>query len=580
LSNITKQIQIGLKTIASQPKLLLKVQQLSIGQKIYLGYGIALGIAIVGVMLGLIVGELVQRNAQLKLRAANRQTALMSRLLLISNQFQPQREFIPVRHNHARLTRAKNAFEERVEAVDQLLIEITQASPSSTNNSIRVFLNAYETVFTAYVAEQRDIITQKTDVSEQTFSNSEHADWLERELNDFVVRPVAVRFFRYTNEIASLLEAANQDSIAAQLAFAQANRLRAYIIMSSILLSVVLATILAFITGQAIIQPIRQVTTVAQTVTETGDFEQRVPEIVGRGETAVLSNALNQLIAWVDEYTRELKHTQAQLIQTEKMSSLGQMVAGIAHEINNPVSFIAGNLPHVNDYAEDLMKLIQLYDASITDPPSEIQTLSDEIDLDFLKEDLPKTLHSMDIGVERIRQIVVSLRNFSRVDVSTSKETDIHEGIDNTLVLLSNRLKYGIDVVKDYGELPLIECYPAQLNQVFMNLLANAIDALSETSETEHKQILIRTEAKSKEIFITIQDNGIGIPNELKKKLFDPFFTTKPVGKGTGLGLAVSYKIIEKHNGTIDVDSHRGKGTKFTIRIPQKIGKNTIPTKR
>lgn len=577
LSNVARQIQLGLNVISSQSKLLLRAQQVSIGQKIYLGYGIALGIAIAGVILGLIVGELVQRDAQQKLKAATRQTALMSRLLLINNQFQPQREFIPVRRNQSRLARAKQKFEARVEIVEQLLSEITQDTPQAPTHSTHVFLDAYMAVFTDYVVAQRKIIYTETSAVGQNLSESEYAEWLEHELNDFVVRPTAVLFFRYTNEIASLLEAANQDSIAAQLAFAQANQLRACIILGSMLLSVVLAAILALITGQAIIQPIRQVTGIAQTVTETGDFEQRVPEIAGRSETAVLSKALNQLIAWVDEYMRELKQTQAQLIQTEKMSSLGQMVAGIAHEINNPVSFIAGNLPHVNDYAEDLMKLIQLYDESIVDPPPEIKDLANEIDLDFLKEDLPKTLNSMDMGVERIQQLVVSLRNFSRVDGSTSKAVDIHEGIDNTLVLLGNRLKHGIDVIKHYGNLPLIECYPAQLNQVFMNLLANAIDALLEVTEQPHKQIVICTEALPQEILITIQDNGIGIPHELKKKLFDPFFTTKPVGQGTGLGLAISYKIVEKHHGTIEVDSPNQEGTKFTIKIPKKISINTIP---
>lgn len=578
LSSLIKQIPAAVRGLANKSPLLSKFQQLSIGQKIYLGYGIALGIAVFGAMVGLTVGDLVQRNVKYKLRASTRQTSLMSRLLLINNQFQPQREFIPVRRNQTRLAKAEDNFEDRVETVEQLLVEITQDTSLNTTRSTHTFLDAYKVVFNNYIVEQRSILDTRTDAAGQKLSDSERAEWLERELNDFVVSPVAVRFFRYTNEIATLLETANQDSLAAQSAFVRANSLRAYIIVGSLFLSVVLAAILALITGQAIIQPIRRVTNVAQIVTETGDFDQRVPEIAGRGETAVLSSALNQLIDWVDKYTQELQQAQAQLIQTEKMSSLGQMVAGIAHEINNPVSFIAGNLPHIHSYAEDLMQLIQLYEMSIVDSPSEIEDLSNEIDLEFLKDDLPKILSSMDMGVERIRQIVLSLRNFSRVDVSTAKEADIHEGIDSTLVLLGNRLKYGIDVVKDYGELPLIECYPGQLNQVFMNLLSNAIDALSDVSEEKQKQIIIRTEVQSKEISISIQDNGAGIPQELKKKLFDPFFTTKPVGKGTGLGLAISYKIIEKHNGTIDLESHRDKGTTFTIRIPKKIGINATST--
>lgn len=570
---VFRRIQLPFMGGVRTPPLLLKAQQLSIGHKIYWGYGIALGIAVAGVVVGLIVGNRVQTNAQQKLSTATQQMELMSRLLFVSSQFQPQREFVPVRRNQSRLLKAKDRFENRVETVEWLLIKIARSTTPNTADSTQVFLDAYKLIFDDYVTEQKRILDiAKLEAStEQTLTASEVADQLESELNDFVVRPEAVRFFRYTNEIASLLEVVNQDSIAAQAAFFRANGLRTQIIVVSMLLSAVLATVLAIITGQAIIQPIRQVTSVAQTVTETGNFEQRAPEIMGRGEIAVLSTALNQLIAWVDEYMEELKQAQAQLIQSEKMSSLGQMTAGIAHEINNPVNFISGNLPHVNSYVENLLKLIQLYEACIDHPSPQIKKLSDEIDFDFLREDLPNALASINIGVDRIQKLVLSLRSFSRVDESTSKEVDIHEGIDNTLILLSSQLKQGIKVIKDYGEIPPIECYPAQLNQVFMNLLANSIDALLEDCEKPDKQIKIRTRSHFNMVSIEIQDNGVGILDDLRKKLFDPFFTTKAVGKGTGLGLAISYQIIKKHSGSIDLDSHLGIGTSFVVKIPHRI---------
>lgn len=565
-----------LGSIVRIPGLLFQPQQLSIGQQIYCGYGIALGIAVTGVVVGLIVGDRVQKSAQETLRVSTHQTSLMSRLLLISTQFQPQREFIAVRRNAKRLAKAKTDFEERVESVEQLLEDISQSTTPSTTNTTLTFLNAYQLIFAEYVTEQKRILDEVTIIHEQVFTNPEQSEWLERELNEFVVQPTAVRFFRYTNEIASLLDASNQRGMEAQVEFTKANGLRIQIIVGSMLFSVMLATVLAWITGQAIIHPIHRITHVAQTVAKTGNFEQRVSDITGQSEVAVLSGSLNQLIDWVDTYMKELKQAQSQLIHTEKMSSLGQMVAGIAHEINNPVSFIAGNLPHIHTYAEDLMAMIELYYASVPGPSPEIERHATEIDLDFLKEDFPKVLESMDLGVQRIRKIVLSLRNFSRLDESASKEIDIHEGIDNTLILLGNKLKEGINVIRKYGDLPLIECYPAQLNQVFMNLLSNAIDALLEDSDTKDKQITIQTQCQPETISIAIQDNGIGIPEELKKKLFDPFFTTKPVGKGTGLGLAISYKIIEQHAGQIELFSRENEGTTFTIAIPQKISANNM----
>ena len=278
----------------------------------------------------------------------------------------------------------------------------------------------------------------------------------------------------------------------------------------------------------------------------------------------------------------ELQRTQAQLVQTEKMSSLGQLVAGVAHEINNPVSFIDGNLNHAGEYAQDLMALIQLYQTGYPQPTGEIAAAMEAIDLEFLMEDFPKLLDSMRAGADRIKKIVASLRTFSRMDEADIKPVDIHDGLDSTLMILGNRLKANgdrpeITVQQDYGELPLVECYAGQLNQVFMNLLSNAIDALEEHLETDSTltpSLLIRTAVVDPDqITITIADNGPGIPVSRQSRIFEPFYTTKPVGKGTGIGLSISHQIItERHQGTLDCRSAENQGTQFVITIPQVQG--------
>jgi PAS domain S-box-containing protein len=290
----------------------------------------------------------------------------------------------------------------------------------------------------------------------------------------------------------------------------------------------------------------------------------------------------------------DLQQTETWLIQTEKMSGLGQMVAGVAHEINNPVNFITGNLSHATNYIKDLLELIEQYQQYYPNPVPEIQEHIEEIDLEFLIDDLPKILSSMKIGAERIHEIVLSLRNFSRLDEVEMKPVNIHEGIDSTLLILHNRLKPkghnpGIKIIKEYGSLPLVECYAGQINQVFMNIISNAIDALESggvREEESHSEgelapsaphlitpspiIWIHTEVLGGEqVLIRIRDNGPGMTQSVVRRLFDPFFTTKPVGKGTGLGLSISHQIVvEKHGGILKCLSELGQGTEFWIQIP------------
>jgi len=279
-----------------------------------------------------------------------------------------------------------------------------------------------------------------------------------------------------------------------------------------------------------------------------------------------------------------------EVVQTEKMSWLGHLVAGIAHEINNPISFIHGNLTYASEYYDDLLKLIQLYQQEYPNPSLVIQQEIEALELDFIQQDIKQLLQSMQTGSERISEIVKSLRNFSRLDEATFKVVDIHEGLESALMILQSRLNpskrhFGIEVIREYGELPLVCCSPGQLNQVFMNLLNNAIDALEEAEQmrcsptdrrssqeimqNDPSRIWIRTQKlNDRYIAIFIKDNGSGIPSQIHNQIFNPFFTTKPVGKGTGLGLSICYQIIDSHDGQINVISDPAWGTEFSIELP------------
>lgn len=365
---------------------------------------------------------------------------------------------------------------------------------------------------------------------------------------------------------------------------------------SLILLAITLiAGMIGFLLARSIVQPLGKLTEAAIALSQ-GNFDTIV-QIKARNELGLLANTFNSMthqvkellsIAETERESAEValvnfKKAQAQLMQSEKMSSLGQLVAGVAHEINNPVNFIYGNLVHAEEYTDELLILINLYQTHYPDPHPEVREKMEEMDLDFLSQDLPKMLDSMKVGANRIRDIVLSLRNFSRLDEADLKKANLHEGIENTLMILNNRLKAkadrpAIDVIKDYGDLPLIECYAGQINQVFMNFLANAIDAIEERNQgltleamkAEPHQIMITTKLTDPDtVQIVITDTGKGMDDATLRKLFTPFFTTKPVGKGTGLGLSISYQIVvDKHGGQLDVTSELGQGTTFMVTLP------------
>ncbi len=339
--------------------------------------------------------------------------------------------------------------------------------------------------------------------------------------------------------------------------FAQGETAAAAVLLQSFIASLSIATLVL----SAAIQENRQANSNLREINE--DLEHRVER-----RTEELSQTLHQL-----------KRTQTHLVQQEKMSGLGQMVAGVAHEINNPVNFIHDNLRHIGTYTHDLIDFLQLYEKHYPNPHSDIKAQAEEIDIGFIKTDLAKTFTSMKVGTERIREIVLSLRNFSRIDESECKAVDIHQGIESTLMILQHRLKASperpeIAIIRDFGELPPVKCYAGQLNQVFMNILVNGIDALEadlaqNPSTQKRPQMTLRTEVRSQSAVISIADKGTGIPESVKDRIFDPFFTTKAIGKGTGMGMAISYQIVtEKHQGKIECFSDAGVGTEFVIEIP------------
>ncbi|MCG5061672.1 MAG: HAMP domain-containing protein [Limnoraphis sp. WC205] len=564
--------------------------RLSILKKISYGYCLAIGIGVSGTIVGLMIGDSSQQKALSQLTIAYQQQNIVTQLenALKSLQSHPQQLIIVLGDNISydyevvKFYDNLNRIQHQIYKLDTFT-ELHAEDIVVEQKDVQKLFQAYNTTIKSYVELMESLwkeIKPGTLVQEE-IPNTQQQIW--NTLRDKEATQISLEFERISEQLTRLITKAELQQKQADIQLQKANNLRVRIIVTSLFLSTTIAIILAILTSRAIALPIQKVTKVAQRVTEESNFSLRVP-VRSTDEIGTLAVSLNQLIEWVEKYTqdlrqaiKDLKTAQAQLIQTEKMSSLGQMVAGIAHEINNPISFIHGNITPALEHIQDLLNLVYLYQQNCSQISPEVEAKIAEIDLEFIAEDLPKLLSSMKMGTQRIREIVLSLRNFSRLDEAEIKQADIHEGIDSTLLLLNHRLKPEIEVVKQYGNIPLIDCYPAQLNQVFMNIISNAIDALEEAKThilygvefSVPSQITIQTEPiNSQQIQVIIRDNGLGIRPEIKHKLFDPFFTTKKIGKGTGIGLSICYQIIQNHQGKIEVVSEYKKGAEFIITLP------------
>ncbi|MCC5636811.1 HAMP domain-containing histidine kinase [Nostoc sp. CHAB 5844] len=546
------------------------VNHLSISKKIAWGYTLALGVAVVGTVAGFTLGDYYQRQALRQKQEKWQEIQLIRNINAVLLELQAHHGKILVFTNIELWQEEHTHLVQHSSELQELWSELTTYANKPSNNqdkNITNFLQTYEGSSKVY-SQQLIAILEQVNTSNLKAENIALA---KKQLLTFTQSNIYLQLHDATDALEELLETSQQNFQRQEVAVLATEKVRDRIILVSMLSSVAIAILLAHYTSRAIARPLKAVNDIARKVTQESNFNLQAP-VTAADEVGMLANSLNQLIQRVNTLLAEQKaEASRQLIQNEKMSSLGQMLAGVAHEINNPVNFIYGNLQHTNVYFQDLLTLIEAYQAKIKD--DELDDLTEEIDLDFLKQDLPKLLQSMQVGANRAKEIVLSLKNFSRLDENEVQFVDIHTCIDSTLLILNNRIKKGINVIKKYGVLPNIEGYGGALYQVFMNILSNAIDALEESeNKQESLEIIIITERLYEDwIEIRISDNGSGISPEYQQKIFETFFTTKPIGVGTGLGLSISYQIVvEKHHGQLTCESEVGEGTTFAIALPIK----------
>ncbi|WP_017747796.1 sensor histidine kinase [Scytonema hofmannii] len=552
------------------------LSHLSISQKIGYGYALALSVAIVGTIAGITIGEYYHRQAQEKHDHAIQEIELLSRLQNAILQTRThQQQFIPLIQNSKLLQEEHFHFLEHTTEINQLLSKITSYVSRTSyqrekhTDGIPDLLETYKGVPEEYWEQIEKLMGQL----QMSSFKLEEMTTAQQVLLNFTNSPIALKFDSFSDDLTEVIQASYRDRTQAEKNVLLAERLRLQLIIGSILFSTALAAILAFYTSSAIAHPLTTVTNVAQRVTQESNFDLQTP-VTTTDEVGKLAISLNLLIQQVKQLLKEQQaEAQAQLVQSEKLSSLGRMIAGVAHEINNPVSFISANLVHAKTYIDDLLALLQAYQEEVPNPSADTQVLAQTIDLEFLKDDLPKLLNSIEFGAIRTREIAGSLKDFARLDGSDAQPVNIHPCIDSTLSILNSRLKQNIKVVRNYGDIFAIAGYMGLLYQVFMNLLSNAIDTLEEKLAVNSQfqpEITITTEIYEQNwILVRIADNGLGIPLENQSKIFETFFTTKPRGVGTGLGLAITHQIVvEKHGGKITCKSELDKGTEFTISLP------------
>jgi len=543
--------------------------RLSIQKKIICGYGLVLGIGVLGIAIGLVVGNNYFQQTREQMTIADDEAGLLSSMQGILLELQCRQQQMILSSDQSQSFQQKiSQLKAAVTEAEEMLSQLQEFSQTNAEHDLQAFLTKYEQILAAYFQQFKILLQQISN----THSQQKLQLWRQL-IAQFNQSPAALGFYQFSEDLNDFAKTLRAEQEKADLAQNQATLLQAQIIIGSILLSTAIAAVVAICTSKIIVRPLQALTRFAQEVIHQGNFELQAP-VTATDEVGTLAVSINELIRQVRHLLAEQKaEVEARLIQSEKLSSLGRMIAGLAHEINNPINFIYGNLGSAKTYINDLFDLIETYKAEIPKLPAAVKAKEEQIELEFIQEDLPKLLKSLEFGAERTRDIVRSLKDFSRLDGSEPQLVNLHACIDSTLLILQHRLKKSIKVIRNYGDIPAVPGYAGLLYQVFMNIFSNAIDALEEKSATSalfSPTITINT-ARNEEGWVTIKiaDNGSGIAKEHQDKIFETFFTTKPRGIGTGLGLAISYQIIvEKHGGKLTYNSEVNSGTEFTIALP------------
>lgn len=575
-------------------------RNLSIHDKICRGYALALCVAIGGTAVGMLVGTHYYRRTNNQVHI-DRESQLLNKLQVALLRTQSSQEWLSYGLGQPQIfDRKYQELQNNISNLKLLFSEFKKPSYLEHIEGIEKIRSSGDFLLANYIYPL-EIVNEKI----SKLPNNPAQQSIKRKLLlNFDRDKIGLQLDRAVNDLAEIIDRAQQQEDAGREAMLQAQALRVQIIWGSMVLSIVVAAVLAGFTSRAIAKPLAAVTKIAQRVTEESNFQLQVP-VTSTDEVGVLAASLNQLIQKVNQLLEELKSEQeSQILQNEKMATLGRMLAGVAHEVNNPINFIYANIPPARNYVEDILDLLKTYETEISNPPAAVITKGEEIDIDFLKEDLSKIFDSMHLGAERAKAIILSLKDFSRLDDAAPHPVDLHACIDSSLLILNSRIKQGIEVVRNYGNIPTVEGYMGLLYQVFVNLINNALDAVEEKAKSEKSssaeakkqsasesmkqevptfspRIVITTEYLDDDsVVVRISDNGTGIAPESQEKMFETFFTTKPRGVGTGLGLAIGREIIvKKHGGTINFWSEVGTGTEFSIALPIKhenLRQNTL----